>query len=418
MLHWWHPPSERGVRTRFSDDLLWLPYVTARYVQATGDLAILDEQVAFLAAAELRPDEEDRYARFEAGGATAPLLDHCHRALERALTRGAHGLPLIGGGDWNDGMNRLGREGRGESVWLAWFAAVTCDLVADLDRRLGRQAAAEHWKRSADGLRQDAEEAGWDGAWYRRAYDDAGHAVGSAQSEECRIDSISQSWAQFAGADPARVATALAAAGRELLDPEHAIARLLWPPFDRAPGDPGYIKAYPPGIRENGGQYSHAAAWLGMAFAEAGERGQAKAVFDMINPILRARDTAAAEHYRVEPYVVAADIGAAGPRPGRGGWTWYTGAAAWTWRLGVETMLGLRRQDGKLLVDPHLPPGWEGFEAVLRGPKGGIAIRLSDPERLGAGRVSLIVNGEAIEGALVAFPTDGTVTQVEARLVA
>ena len=418
VLHWWHPPSERGVRTRFSDDLLWLPYAAASYVQATGDLSILEERVAFLSAAELGPEEEDRYARFDSGDAAWPLLAHCHRALERALKRGAHKLPLIGSGDWNDGMNRLGREGRGESVWLAWFAAVTCDLVADLNLRLGQQAIADHWKRSADELRRDAEQAGWDGSWYRRAYDDAGHAVGSAGSEECRIDSISQSWALFAGADPARAAAALAAAARELLDPEHALARLLWPPFDRAPGDPGYIKAYPPGIRENGGQYSHAAAWLGMALAQAGERGAAKAVFDMINPILRSRDAVAAELYRVEPYVVAADIATAGPQAGRGGWTWYTGSAAWTWRLAVESILGLRRVEGKLKIEPRLPPGWTGYEASLSGGKGSIALRVSDPNGLGAGRVMLRVDGKAFADDLVAFPDDGSVRQVEARLVA
>lgn len=416
VLHWWHPPTDRGVRTRCSDDLLWLPYAAATYVRATGDLSILHEEVGFLQGVPLGPDEEDRYARFEGTNARRPLIEHCERALDHAATRGAHGLPLIGSGDWNDGMDRVGRAGRGESIWLAWFTAVTADLMADLQRRLGRDQSADQWTDRARELRSRVEESGWDGDWYRRAYDDDGHPVGSAQNAECRIDSISQSWAAFAGADPARVATALQSARRELVASEDRLARLLWPPFDTGPRDPGYIKAYPPGIRENGGQYSHAAAWLGLALAKTNEPDAAYQIFSMINPICRAADRPGADHYRVEPYAVAGDIAAVEPHRGRGGWTWYTGAAAWTWRLGVEAILGLRLHDDKVTIDPCLPPAWGGFEAVLRRPTGTISLRVEDPDKLGRGRVTLTVDGADFQNEAIAFPTDGTCKSVVARI--
>jgi cyclic beta-1,2-glucan synthetase len=337
--------------------------------------------------------------------------------VDRGVTIGAHGLPLIGTGDWNDGMDRVGSEGHGESVWLAWFAAVCADAFAELAKDFGRNDFNDIWNARADELRRAADAAGWDGGWYARAFADDGLPWGSKDSDECQIDSISQSWAALAGGpSPERTATAVAAAVQRLVDSDARLVRLLTPPFDRTPRDPGYIRAYPPGVRENGGQYTHAAAWLGLAHARLGDGDRAYEIFDLINPIRRTDGLAGADLYRGEPYVLAADVRGAEPGIGQAGWTWYTGAAGWTWQLAVEGILGVSLQRGEVRIAPRIPKNWGGAEVRVNGPDGILIITIEDPERVGTGRVELCVDGREVEGDRIAFPTGGAECQVAVHL--
>jgi cellobiose phosphorylase len=365
--HWWHPPSGRGVRTHCSDDYLWLPLATSRYVLSTGDTGVLDEPIHFVEGRPVNTEEDSYYDLPSRSEETASLYEHCRRAILRGLRFGEHGLPLIGSGDWNDGMNKVGEQGKGESVWLGFFLYEVLMQFAEVARARGDPSFAERCQREAAQVRRSIEQNGWDGGWYRRAYFDDGSPLGSAINPECQIDSIVQSWSVLSGAgDAKRSRMAMGAVDQRLVRRDHGLIQLLDPPFDKSTLNPGYIKGYVPGVRENGGQYTQAAIWAAMAFASLGDSRRAWELLAMINPLKHAKSPEGVATYKVEPYVIAADVYALSPHTGRGGWTWYTGSAAWMYRLIVESLLGLRLEVDKLRFAPCLPGDWKAFKVHYR----------------------------------------------------
>ena len=394
--HWWLPTSGQGVKTRVSDDRIWLAFVAAHYLEVTEDFAVLDEQVPFLAGGPLEAQAQESFSA-PTSGASGSLFEHCVRALDSSLAAGSHGLPLFGTGDWNDGMNRVGAAGRGESVWLGWFLHTALLRFAPVAERRGESAAAARWREHAFALQQAIEREAWDGEWYRRGYFDDGTPLGSAAADECRIDSIAQSWAVISGAaQHERAVRAMSAVDSQLVSRSDALVKLFTPPFDHTRHDPGYIKAYPPGLRENGGQYTHAAMWSVLAFALLRDGDRAAELFSIINPINHAATRAGTERYKVEPYVACADVYSSPQHVGRGGWTWYTGSAAWMYRTAVEGILGIHLRGPVLYINPCIPRAWAGFEISYRYGSSRYRISVENPRGVSCGVARASLDGRDI----------------------
>ncbi|MBC7958244.1 MAG: glycosyl transferase, partial [Vallitaleaceae bacterium] len=415
VLHWWHEPMLKGTRTRISDDFLWLPFVVAEYILNTNEMEILNEDICYIEGEVLKDFEEERYMSPWISEESGTLYEHCIRAIENGLKFGEHGLPLMGTGDWNDGMTRVGNEGKGESVWLAWFLVTILNKWIPLCQKRGDLKQSDTYSAISKDLVIAIEKHGWDGNWYKRAFFDDGSQLGTTNNRECKIDSLTQTWAVLSRvADPDRSIQAMSALEDYLVSHKDGIVRLLTPPFDNGELEPGYIKGYVPGVRENGGQYTHAAAWAVAAFAQLGDGDNAFELFELINPINHARTNIELAIYKVEPYVMAADVYGCQPHIGRGGWTWYTGAAGWMYQAGLKNILGFTKEGLELIIDPCIPKRWSNFSISYTYELTTYDIQVSNPDNISHGIVQLFMEGTELIGNKIPLESGKGIKQITA----